>query len=122
MIIDIIYQVGAGGSSLIVVCKKLYKLSKEDANDNKFREYELLEPLLKLSDYRLDSSSAFEIMLYSVGSLKNISHNEANLQELSKLGAVQVMCSWLGMEKIEKLKAALCRNLVNNVDASVAKR
>ena len=61
----------------------------------------ILEPILKVSTAQLEDDTLFDVILYSMGAIKNISTNEINQVELNKLHAVHIISNWINKENIQ---------------------
>lgn len=97
-----------GGQTLLNTCKLLFKLSKSEGNDASFYREGLMDPILALIENQ--ENQQFEMLLYAVGTLKNISGQESNQKYLSQQGGIPILShvlSWDGDSPSTEKKAQL---------------
>lgn len=98
--------------TLLSTCRVLFKLSKSDENDTLFNELGITQSLLRListdewkrspdPDSTLESSTTvldvypYDVLIYAIGTLKNVSQAADSQQQLVKSGAVAALASQL---------------------------
>lgn len=82
-----------GGQTLLNTTKLLFKLSKSEGNDARFLKEGLVEPILAVIED--PGNNQFELLLYAVGTLKNISGNEGVQKFLSQQAGIPVLAGVL---------------------------
>ena len=104
---------GTERNAQLGAAKLLFKLSKSESNDRRFREYGLLVILLETLAAAATSAAEGgeeepETLLYAAAALKNTSADAANQKALVALGAVKVLSGALRGEcaKLAQLQAA----------------
>eukprot|EP01116_Phalansterium_solitarium_P021419 TRINITY_DN6651_c0_g1_i1.p1 TRINITY_DN6651_c0_g1~~TRINITY_DN6651_c0_g1_i1.p1 ORF type:complete len:756 (+),score=297.80 TRINITY_DN6651_c0_g1_i1:221-2488(+) len=117
-------KVAQGGETLLMMIKLLYKLSKNEKNDTKFHEEKLLEPVLHLNEAPpSDPELMFEVLLYSMGTLKNVSNTETtNQKELASLGGIQILSEWISLLRIRELEKAMATSVRPTSSKSSSKK
>eukprot|EP01027_Heterolobosea_sp_BB2_P010279 GEZU01015108.1.p1 GENE.GEZU01015108.1~~GEZU01015108.1.p1 ORF type:complete len:250 (-),score=50.12 GEZU01015108.1:293-1042(-) len=84
---SIIFKLSPVGTFLLSTTRLLYHLSKKEENDKLFSHERIIEPLLRVI---ADGSavSSWDILFFSVGTLKNISQDSNNAKILAQKGAI----------------------------------
>jgi hypothetical protein len=90
-------------------------LSKDEKNDILFHQEGLIAILLDLVTIETKPDNViFEVLLYSMGTLKNVSANESNQQEVARLGGVQILTNWLEPDRIQAIELYLDQQEINS--------
>jgi hypothetical protein len=108
------------GPGLLSTCRMLFKLSKNERNDAAFHDAHIIEPLISLvireaAQMGTDTAAAvpkgkkravtsFDVLVYSIGTLKNISQqSQTNQKRMSQQGVFAAMAEVLSSAVREQL-------------------
>ncbi|XP_064615586.1 armadillo repeat-containing protein 2-like [Liolophura sinensis] len=86
----IILALKVSGNNLTNVCKLVFKVSRNEKNDQEFMEGNVLDHLVETIE-SLDHTSSAEALVYCVGSLKFLSGNMSLAKLLVKKGGVEAL-------------------------------
>ncbi|KAG2381963.1 hypothetical protein C9374_005755 [Naegleria lovaniensis] len=114
-ICSIILTVTRIGQHILQICKIMFKISKQEKYDKLFKDDKIILPILHLLNQEFTTESyhvSWEILLFTIGTLKNISYDSNNQKTLVKHHIVSqlslLMSSALrelktgGVEKVNK--------------------
>lgn len=73
------------------IAQVLFKYSQKEGHDAEFLSEKLVEPLIEVLESRSDSCSSTDLMVYIVGTLKNVSNDSATQKFLAQRGAVSAL-------------------------------
>ncbi|XP_066275895.1 armadillo repeat-containing protein 2-like [Branchiostoma lanceolatum] len=82
------------GKNLTNVCKLVFKISKEEKNDNLFLEANILGLLVSVVQ-TADPNQSCEALVYCCGALKFLSGNSAMMKELSAMNCTEALAKLL---------------------------
>lgn len=112
---SIILRVTTFGYQILHICKILFKISKQEKNDKVFKDDSIIAPLVRLlnQEFSTDNYSvSWEILLFTIGTLKNISYDNFNQKLLIKHNTISLLSLLLSsalrelkignMEKVNK--------------------
>ena len=114
-ICSIILKVCSNGSHILQTCKILFKISKQEKYDKLFKDDKIILPLVHLLYQEFTTENyniSWEILLFAIGTLKNISYDSRNQKVLVKHNTVSLLSLLLSsamrelktgnMEKVNK--------------------
>ena len=103
-------QMKVTGKNLLNVCKLLFTLSKDEKNDELFKECNISGPLVELL-LPVDPLSDYETIVYGLGTVKLLASNHELREQLASAGIMRLMANTLksctdesSMQKIGKSK------------------
>lgn len=105
-ICSIILKLTRIGQHILQICKILFKISKQEKYDKLFKDDKILVPIILLlnQDFVTESYNvSWEILLFSIGTLKNISYDSHNQKTLVKHNIVSQL-SLLMSSALRELK------------------
>jgi hypothetical protein len=82
------------------VAKVLFKCSKSDGHDNDFLKMGLITPLLEILQSNSPECCSYDLRVYVVGVLKNISHNAANQKALIDQDALSALFALMSSDQL----------------------
>ncbi|XP_074649420.1 armadillo repeat-containing protein 2-like [Tubulanus polymorphus] len=91
LLAKIIFAFHVSGNNLTNVCKLVFKVSRDDKNDELFVEDKKLLDLLVTTVKKSDPSNTCDALVYSIGALKFLSGNSTILKTLAKLGTIEAL-------------------------------
>ncbi|CAH1229269.1 ARMC2 [Branchiostoma lanceolatum] len=90
----LILALKVSGKNLTNVCKLVFKISKEEKNDNLFLEANILGLLVSVVQ-TADPNQSCEALVYCCGALKFLSGNSAMMKELSAMNCTEALAKLL---------------------------
>lgn len=106
---------------MLNVCKLLYRLSKEEGNDGKFIESDILSMVLEILKEPWEGFPNSEILLYATASLKHISTSPSNMRRMINEGAVKLFGDWISPSSLERSKSLWGEKATGNIAVQVPK-
>lgn len=86
------------------IVRALFKLSKDEKQDDAFRTEKLLDPILQVLSAGRRLASSTELPVYLAGVLKNVSHSAENQAFLAQQGAIRVLTEMMLREDLAETK------------------
>jgi hypothetical protein len=94
------------------IVRALFKLSKDEKQDDAFRTEKLLDPILQVLSAGRRLSTSTELPVYLAGVLKNVSHSAENQAFLAQQGAIRVLTEMMLREDLAETKEKAAAVLV----------
>mmetsp|Transcript_29641 Transcript_29641/g.83577 ORF Transcript_29641/g.83577 Transcript_29641/m.83577 type:complete len:902 (-) Transcript_29641:164-2869(-) len=82
------------------IAQVLFKYSQKEGCDGEFLAEGLIEPLLEVLQSNAPACISNDLRVYVVGTLKNVSHDDANQKRIVSCGAVAILFRLMGSQQL----------------------